>query len=253
MAGRVGPRAAVRPRGQAEARRGWTMRVLVPHRGSDGVQRRPAQTRPEHGTSARSGRHAIRWWETPACRRTPPCGPARRPDLRAAREPSGRRFAGENARLAQCPGRGPASRVRTRLGLRAQGRAGGDRPRRRPKAQTAVPSGSGRRARRLDRGEAACRTTLASARTSEGPHHWSPAARDQGTSSVRTCRVCGTVLAGKRSDAVYCGPPCRAEGSRLRRLRQGRPVDGYRTLREYGARQRRTDLSRRTPPSVDVT
>src|SRR5919109_348682 len=41
-----------------------------------------------------------------------------------------------------------------------------------------------------------------------------------------TCPVCGASLGGHRSDAVYCGAPCRAEASRVRRLRQGQATDG---------------------------
>lgn len=52
----------------------------------------------------------------------------------------------------------------------------------------------------------------------------------------RTCPICGTSLEGRRKHARFCSAPCRAEGSRLRRLLSGREVDGYgsvaRDLRE---------------------
>jgi hypothetical protein len=59
-----------------------------------------------------------------------------------------------------------------------------------------------------------------------------------------TCPVCGASLVGHRSDAVYCGAPCRAEASRVRRLREGQAVDGYRDLAAYSTRQRRTERDR---------
>ena len=62
------------------------------------------------------------------------------------------------------------------------------------------------------------------------------------------CPVCGASLTGHRSNAIYCGGPCRAEASRVRRLRQGRPVDGYRDLAAYSARHKRTE---RDEPSAD--
>ena len=39
---------------------------------------------------------------------------------------------------------------------------------------------------------------------------------------MRICVVCGTCLDGMRSDARYCGPPCRAEASRLKQILDGR-------------------------------
>ena len=56
------------------------------------------------------------------------------------------------------------------------------------------------------------------------------------------CPVCGASLIGRRCDALYCGGPCRAEASRVRRLRDGGSVDGYGDLTAYNARQRRTKL-----------
>ncbi len=58
----------------------------------------------------------------------------------------------------------------------------------------------------------------------------------------RTCPICGTALVNCRRDALYCGGPCRAEASRVRRLREGNAVDGYPDLKAYDARQRRTKL-----------
>ena len=58
----------------------------------------------------------------------------------------------------------------------------------------------------------------------------------------RHCPTCHGSLNDRRADAVYCSPPCRAEASRRRRLRDGRTVDGYADLASYGARQRRTNL-----------
>ena len=58
--------------------------------------------------------------------------------------------------------------------------------------------------------------------------------------AVRGCAICGRALDGRRADARYCGPACRREASRLRRLLAGEPVDGYRNLADYlNARQRR--------------
>jgi hypothetical protein len=57
----------------------------------------------------------------------------------------------------------------------------------------------------------------------------------------RACRVCGAALAGRRRDALYCGGPCRAEASRVRRLREGRAVDGYQDLKTCDARHKRTE------------
>lgn len=58
-----------------------------------------------------------------------------------------------------------------------------------------------------------------------------------------TCAICGASLAGRRQDAVYCGGPCRAEASRVRRLREGQAVDGYGDLPAYSARRTRTRLN----------
>jgi hypothetical protein len=48
------------------------------------------------------------------------------------------------------------------------------------------------------------------------------------TPDDRTCRFCGGTLRHKRrAHAVYCGNACRADASRLRRLLDGDPIDGY--------------------------
>jgi len=53
--------------------------------------------------------------------------------------------------------------------------------------------------------------------------------------------VCGASLGGMRSHARYCGPPCRAEASRVSRILRGEQADGYRTLEErLEASQKRT-------------
>jgi hypothetical protein len=46
------------------------------------------------------------------------------------------------------------------------------------------------------------------------------------------CVVCGLSLAEMRAHARYCGPPCRAEASRLRRILSCEGANGYRTLGE---------------------
>jgi hypothetical protein len=45
-----------------------------------------------------------------------------------------------------------------------------------------------------------------------------------------TCAVCGASLEGRRATARFCGPPCRAEASRVRRVLEGEEADGYRNL-----------------------
>lgn len=56
----------------------------------------------------------------------------------------------------------------------------------------------------------------------------------------RRCAICGVALNGRRPDARYCGAACRREACRIRRLVDGLPDAGYRTLGEYLAgRQRR--------------
>lgn len=62
--------------------------------------------------------------------------------------------------------------------------------------------------------------------------------------SPGTCPICGGSLAGVRANALYCGPPCRAEASRVRRLREGKAVDGYQDLAAYAARRKRTQVDR---------
>jgi hypothetical protein len=56
---------------------------------------------------------------------------------------------------------------------------------------------------------------------------------------VPNCAICGTSLAGRRRDALCCGPACRRERSRLKRLLSGREAEGYRCLSGYLARRQR--------------
>lgn len=44
------------------------------------------------------------------------------------------------------------------------------------------------------------------------------------------CPLCGAPLEGRRRQARYCGGACRAEASRLRRLLDGEPVDGFTSI-----------------------
>jgi len=55
----------------------------------------------------------------------------------------------------------------------------------------------------------------------------------------RCCVVCGESLQGRRAHAVVCGPACRREASRIRRLLSGETVDGYRCWRDYESRGER--------------
>ena len=59
------------------------------------------------------------------------------------------------------------------------------------------------------------------------------------TAAERRCRYCGTDIAGRRSDAIVCGPGCRRELSRLRALMSGKRVGPYETLAQYAARRQR--------------
>jgi hypothetical protein len=178
----------------------------------------------------------------PGCPRAPSRREAGRSPLRAPSRAARRSGANSDARPARCRSGCSDSRLRTRLGLRAQGRARRGPVWRRAEAATSIPAGPcgggclGGAATAVDR------TPTGPAPTAEIRIGRSHAARGQGTGAMRTCPVCGSPLVGKRSDALYCGPPCRAEASRLRRLQEGWPVDGYRTLGEYRARQRRTEL-----------
>jgi hypothetical protein len=47
---------------------------------------------------------------------------------------------------------------------------------------------------------------------------------------MRSCVVCGAPLEGRRSDARHCGPPCRAEASRLRQILNGSDAGPYRSI-----------------------
>jgi len=64
--------------------------------------------------------------------------------------------------------------------------------------------------------------------------------------TTRVCSVCGTSLEGRRRQARYCGGACRAEASRLRRLLDGEPVDGFASV---GDRLGRMALRNRTERS----
>jgi hypothetical protein len=67
-----------------------------------------------------------------------------------------------------------------------------------------------------------------------------PDDREQGCPSPdKSCLLYGLPLRHKRSDAHYCSPSHRAEASRLRRLRDGHPVDGYGSVAAYFSRRRR--------------
>lgn len=57
--------------------------------------------------------------------------------------------------------------------------------------------------------------------------------------SDRSCPICGADLAGHRRDADVCGPSCRRQRSRLRRLLSGQGDGRYATVAEYDARRRR--------------
>ena len=58
----------------------------------------------------------------------------------------------------------------------------------------------------------------------------------------RRCLFCGESIEGRRADARYCGPGCRIEASRMRRLLEGEEVDHYRSPadRMVAFAQRRT-------------
>lgn len=47
---------------------------------------------------------------------------------------------------------------------------------------------------------------------------------------IRRCPVCGDSLDGMRAHARYCSGACRAEASRLRRLLDGSPADGFQSV-----------------------
>ena len=55
-------------------------------------------------------------------------------------------------------------------------------------------------------------------------------AHGTGHGLLRVCVVCGESLDGMRRHALFCGPPCRAEGSRLKRILAGAAPDGYPSL-----------------------
>lgn len=59
------------------------------------------------------------------------------------------------------------------------------------------------------------------------------------TTGARCCPVCGTSLAGRRSDAVTCGASCRRELSRLRAILRGSDTEPYESVSHYLKRPRR--------------
>jgi len=64
---------------------------------------------------------------------------------------------------------------------------------------------------------------------------------------MRSCVVCGTSLEGRRSDALHCDPPCRAEASLLRRILSGSDGVPYRSVEER-LEARRMPVRRRPIP-----
>jgi len=58
-------------------------------------------------------------------------------------------------------------------------------------------------------------------------------------SDERRCEWCDESLAGRRADAEVCGPECRRERSRVRRLLAGKGDGPYRSPRQYLDRLRR--------------
>lgn len=70
--------------------------------------------------------------------------------------------------------------------------------------------------------------------------------RDTATHS-RVCVVCGSSLATRRSDAIYCGGPCRAEAARLRAILSGKRGQKYESLVARLAASRRRTQTRWRP------
>lgn len=70
----------------------------------------------------------------------------------------------------------------------------------------------------------------------------------------RRCVFCGGSLDGRRRHAVYCSGPCRAEASRLRRLLDGSPADGFANVTDRLDRMRarkRTERSAQARAMVE--
>lgn len=235
--------------------RDWTPMGLAPYRGGERTQRGATPIRPDDEAQVRS--HgcglALGCRRTSGRRRAPSRREARRSPVRAPRRATRRSRASSDTRRARCRRGCSDSRLRARLGLRAQGRPRRGPAWRRAQAATSIPAG----ARRGDRLGAAA-TAVGCPRTRPAPtaesrSRWSHLARGQGSGAVRTCPVCGSPLVGKRTDALYCGPPCRAEASLVRRLYDGRQVDGYRDRRRIQRPPEAHRTSGRAPPPVDVT
>jgi len=64
---------------------------------------------------------------------------------------------------------------------------------------------------------------------------------DAATSTARVCVMCGADLAGHRSDALTCGPPCRVERNRFLRILSGSSPGPY-----YSIAQRLEANAKRT-------
>lgn len=58
---------------------------------------------------------------------------------------------------------------------------------------------------------------------------------------MRHCPICGGEMSHHRVDAFVCGPSCRAELSRIKRLLSGQPVDRRESLADHlESRRKRT-------------
>lgn len=71
---------------------------------------------------------------------------------------------------------------------------------------------------------------------------------------IRLCPVCGESLDGRRRHARYCSGACRAEASRLRRLLEGSPVDGFASVADRLDRmtaRNRTERGTRALETID--
>lgn len=56
---------------------------------------------------------------------------------------------------------------------------------------------------------------------------------------LRRCQMCGVSIDYLRSDAETCGPACRRERNRVRRLLAGEADGPYRNLQQWLDRRRR--------------
>lgn len=66
------------------------------------------------------------------------------------------------------------------------------------------------------------------------------------------CRYCGAPMRWKRRTAVYCGSSCRADASRLRRLLEGEPTDGYASVAAFIATRHRRSTAVAVPSSASA-